>query len=93
MANPGISGIGYAVGKFFEWLVFENDPDKKAKRAMRKEYAKLKKIVGRVVKVRLWRHDFDLSQNLKQKKILKRKIERSDWDINNLLDIGHINRQ
>jgi len=68
------SGWGEAVAKGFEWLIFENDPDKKLRRVRMKEYNKLKVISVVAFQVRLLQKKLDSETNANQKLILKKKL-------------------
>lgn len=89
---PAINAVGKAVESFFKWLLFSQNPDIRARKAMRKEYREMKMIISRVVKYRIYRREHDAigpknSAMMKRRKILRRKMESLDADIDRRLDI------
>ena len=72
-----IEAISTAVGKIFEWLVYERDPDKQARRMANKEYKVLKKATELAVRIFYLQddHDFLPIEHRKQRKALTKKIK------------------
>lgn len=90
-ADP-VSSIAGAVQAFFKWLVYSQNEDRIARRNARIDLKKKTIIVKRLTKLRLWQKDLELippnsKQNIKRRKILKRKIEAYQSDIDRRLGI------
>lgn len=90
-ADP-VSSIAGAVQALFKWLVYSQNEDRIARRNARIDLKKKTIIVKRLTKLRLWQKDLELippnsKQNIKRRKILKRKIEAYQSDIDRRLGI------